>query len=566
MKKLKSALLFFFLITGVLSKSEVFIRYNNAGYAPNSKKIFIVLSDEDLSGTDYYFTNSPELLKIRMPESSSGLSLHSPFTFNYTIDLSYLKSVGEYALEVKGTRITFKIKESPYSFLASDVLRYFRVQRSFSKYALDHKFSHRGDKRCEIHRRKDNHNDQWDMIDEFPKKINVSGGWYDAGDYIKFTLTTAHSAYNMLTAYEINPSLFQEKKYSQTELNDLLDEASWGLDFLMKISEDKDEFIIQVGGFRDHQERDRLPEHDELNGYRECYSAFSATQMGYTAAALALGSQIFKDVNPEKANLYGERAKRIYERAKFIENCAWVKQGWETFYKDETPFDNLLLASIELYKLTQDEKYKSDGKSFSDRAKRSYWASWSNINPMAQIKAQHFLGIENTYATQDLTMFKEIAVSEGNIWQVPHKYTWGSLYSFMAVANASALHSIYEKDTTYSINFHSTLNYSLGKNNWGMSFYASQEIPNSVENVYSQTYILQPKLYPTGAVAEGPGDRSTHEQLKKYFAIPKHNPFDRFNSPGTVFYDYETDFQTMETTIVGQGEGLLLIALADKLL
>ena len=553
-------------MTGFVSKSEIFIRYNNAGYAPDSRKEFIILSDEDLSNQTYSLFNSPELTEHPLPKNSSRVSLHSPFPYNYTINLSYLTALGKYKIRIKETEITFIIKENPYSFLVSNVLRYYRVQRSFSKDALDHKISHRGDKRCEIHRRKDNKNNQWSMIDEFPKKMNLTGGWYDAGDYIKFTLTTAHSAYNMLTAYEINPDLFQEKKYSQTELNDLLDEASWGLDFLIKVSEDEDEFIIQVGGFKDHQEKDRLPEYDELNGFRESYSAFSATQMGFTSATLALGAQLFKGKDDERAKLYAERAKRIYKRAQYIENCAWVKQGWETFYKDETPFDNLLLASIELFKLTKDEKYKSDASLFMHKAGRSYWASWGNINPMAHVKAKHFLDLDDNYGEQDLASFKETALSSGNIWHVPHKYTWGSLYSFMAVANASALQSIYEKDTTYSLNFHSTLNYSLGKNNWGMCFYASEEIPNSVENIYSQVYKLQPKLFPPGAVAEGPGDRSTHDQLKKYFGIPKVNPFDKFNSSATVFYDYDTDFQTMETTIVGQGAGLLLIALADKLL
>lgn len=564
MKKTQVILLSF-LMLGFISKSELFIRYNNAGYAPNSQKKIIILSDENLEGKSYQVKGHNNLTGT-INKSESGVSLHTPFPFNHILDLSHLKELGEYSLTVENETINFGIKESPYSFLASDILRYFRVQRSFSKNALDHKLSHRGDKRCTIHRRENDKNDSWKLVDELEKKVDVSGGWYDAGDYIKFTLTTAHSAYNMLSAYEINPELFNHKKYSKTDFVDLLDEASWGLEFLMKISEKEDEFIIQVAGFKDHQEKHRLPEYDELNNYRECYSAFSATQMGYTAATLALGAQVFKETDPELAKRYADRAKRIYERAKYIENCAWVKQGWETFYNDKTPFDNLMLASVELYKLTQEEKYKNDAEVFSNKAGRAYWTGWGNANVLANIKANHFLGLETSYGLEDLKYLKNIAEEEGNVWKLPHKYTWSSLYCFMATGSASALNYYYTKDTTYLQNFHSVLNYSLGKNNWGMSFFSSKEIPNSTENIYSQIYILQPKLYPTGAIAEGPGDRSTHERLKTYFKLPDNNPFEQFNSAGAVFYDYETNFQTMETTIVGLGEGLLFIALADKLL
>ena len=388
----------------------------------------------------------------------------------------------------------------------------------------------------------------------------MRGGWYDAGDYIKFTLTTAYSSYLMLKSYEINPLLFQTKKYSKTELNDLLDEAAWGLDFLLKTYQDSTEFIIQVAGHRDHQQGDRMPEYDELNGQRECYSAFSPTQMGYTAAALALGANIFKDIDSTRAKNYKKSAIKIFSRARNLKECYWVKQGWETFYADKTPYDNLLLAAIELHKLTNKDYYINDINKFTDLSKQGYWASWANSNTLAHSQ------ISNTspYGKLDLDFFKDISNEQGNIWQVPHKYTWGSLYSFLSVANSSLLYHLTTESNNYDKQIWSVLDYSLGKNNWGMSFIASKKIPNSIQNVYSQIYKLQPKLYPTGAVAEGPGDRTTHEQLKQYFAIPKEYPLEKFNSTGAVFYDLNTNFQTMETTIVGQAEGLLFFTLINK--
>ena len=94
---------------------------------------------------------------------------------------------------------------------------------------------------------------------------------------------------------------------------------------------------------------------------------------------------------------------------------------------------------------------------------------------------------------------------------------------------------------------------------------ASENIPNSVENIYSQVYRIKTKLFPTGAIAEGPGDKATHDRLKKYFKQPEPNPFDEFNSSEAVFYDNEHDFQTMETTICGLADGLLFFTLIDLL-
>ena len=98
-----------------------------------------------------------------------------------------------------------------------------------------------------------------------------------------------------------------------------------------------------------------------------------------------------------------------------------------------------------------------------------------------------------------------------------------------------------------------------------MAFICSDSIENDACNTYSQIYKLQTNLTPTGAVAEGPGDRATHEQLKQYFKIPKEYPLEKFNSSGTVFYNLNTNFQTMESTIVGEAEALLFFTLIDKI-
>lgn len=566
MKNILLILLSFWWPSPLAAQSEVYIRYNHLGYAPSAHKVLVVHSVQDISQEHWTLTCSGnEVLGGLVGESLAGRTGHTSFEFNYQIDLSALEALGTYELCIKSTKVQFSIAQDPYSFIASDVLRYFRVLRSGTRQTLDHKLSHRGDKRCPIHRRVNGKNHQWEMTDYLPKKMDVSGGWYDAGDYLKFTLTTAYASYMMLSAYEINPELFQYQKYSKTSLNDLLDEATIGLEFLMKVSADSTEFIIQVGGHKDHMQGDRLPEHDELNGFRECYSAFSPTQMAFSAAALALGAQLFEEVDSVRAARYGLRAIQIDQRMKGKEDCAWVKQGWEEFYNDQSADDNRLLAALELYKLTGHQTYKDQAEVFAAAAKQSYWYSWGSVHAMAHQKARHYLQLGTDFGKQDLSYFHGHSHQEGNLWRVPHPYTWSSLYSFMGVANNFALNQLYFGDSTFEGGFDAVLNYTLGTNNWGKAFVVSEQIPHSVRNVYSQIYKLKPKLYPTGAIAEGPGDRATHERLKTYFKIPDTDELEKFNTSKAVFYDLNTNFQTMETTLVGLSEGLLMMAIAHKI-
>ena len=106
--------------------------------------------------------------------------------------------------------------------------------------------------------------------------------------------------------------------------------------------------------------------------------------------------------------------------------------------------------------------------------------------------------------------FEKKALNKNNIWNIPHDYTWGSLYSFFGVASSAILHDELLKVSRFSYLAQDVIDYTFGKNNWGVSFVATKKLTNSVKNVYSQTYKLQPQLFPIGAIAEGPGDLEGH--------------------------------------------------------
>ena len=71
-------------------------------------------------------------------------------------------------------------------------------------------------------------------------------------------------------------------------------------------------------------------------------------------------------------------------------------------------------------------------------------------------------------------------------------------------------------------------------------------------------------------MSEGPGNRSTHDSLRRYFDqararedLPFRPELERFNTPAAVFADDAADFMCQETTIGGQADIILLLTLAS---
>lgn len=67
---------------------------------------------------------------------------------------------------------------------------------------------------------------------------DVSGGWHDAGDYNKYVTFAAETLWDLMMAYEMNPSHFGDSTgipESGNGVADLVDEIKWELDWLLKM-------------------------------------------------------------------------------------------------------------------------------------------------------------------------------------------------------------------------------------------------------------------------------------------------------------------------------------------
>jgi hypothetical protein len=80
-----------------------------------------------------------------------------------------------------------------------------------------------------------------------------------------------------------------------------------------------------------------------------------------------------------------------------------------------------------------------------------------------------------------------------------------------------------------------------------------------VRHIYSQLYQLK-KVFPTGALSEGPAGRETHDRNLSFFEFKPEDEWTyEFNTGKVVFYDNGTDFVTQESTIFGQASVLLFL-------
>ncbi|MCL1842975.1 MAG: glycoside hydrolase family 9 protein [Defluviitaleaceae bacterium] len=537
---------------------SAWIRINQAGYKPSREKIAIVLSDNELSNENWCIKkDGKEVLSGNLESPGKGDDIHSVQAFNYAINFSNLREAGVYTIELANAEPqNIKITEDPYSHLAEQAIFHLHTMRSGVKTPLTNAAHLKDNAAIAYIVDGDWENGAWK--EATPRRtIEMQGGHYDAGDCIKFTLTTASMVWHLLRAYEENPKMFTK---STETLPEILAEAKHSLDYLTKTFPDENTFVIQVGSGEDHSQGWRLPENDALDGKRPAFCALSRAHMGATAATLALGAHIFKNRDENAAELYKSKAIAIYARAKKpdTQKTAFERDATNDFYYDKDDIDNMALAAAELYNLTSDQAYLDDAKRLAPPP--AITVSWRAENG----SANHRLAQHGDTEAKSRFLSEVSAYNSGNLWKLPGgEYAWGSLPVWMGMANNMLLAQRLNDPNSkkHPEPFEGVLDYTFGRNNWGIALMVSEDLPHSIKNIYGFVRNVLDKLA-VGALSEGPGKKATHDKFKHYFKTPENNPFEQFNTSAAVFYDDSYDFMLQESTIWGQGNFILLLALA----
>ena len=275
------------------------------GYLVNSKKIAVIKNPKvgfDASstynpGNTFAIVNSNgnSVYESSVISWKSGITDQSSGDQIWHFDFSNITEEGDYYILdlTNNTRsYTFRISNNVYENVLRDAMRTFYYQRVGLKkerrYAGDWE-----DEASHIGKEQDYEATFYLTKGDPNTKKDVSGGWYDAGDYNKYTTWTANYIIDLIKAYKENPIAFTDDyniPESGNGIPDIVDEIKWGLDHLLKLQFENGSFVSVVD-----EDHGSPPSQAKGPTY---YGAANTSSTANASAALAYGSHLFKSIDP----------------------------------------------------------------------------------------------------------------------------------------------------------------------------------------------------------------------------------------------------------------------------
>ncbi|AZK47654.1 glycoside hydrolase family 9 protein [Paenibacillus lentus] len=207
----------------------------------------------------------------------------------------------------------------------------------------------------------DNNRVEWrgdsGLLDGADVGHDLTGGWYDAGDHVKFGFPMAYTATMLAwSVYE-----YREGYEQSGQLEPILDNIRWVTDYFIKAHTAPNELWGQVGnGTADHNwwgPAEVMPM--QRPAYKIDASSPGSDLAGETAAALAAASIIFRDTDSAYAEKLLTHAKQLYQfadqyRGSYSDSITDAVQ----YYKSWSGYaDELSWGGAWLYLATNDQTY-----------------------------------------------------------------------------------------------------------------------------------------------------------------------------------------------------------------
>ncbi len=515
----------------------VYIRLNQQGYLPSDLKTAVIMAEKPVEEKEFSIKELSSGGKVFEGVLPGSLHSYGKFKYCFAVDFTKLNKPGKYVLEYADQlSVPFEINKNLYNAVVDSLMIFFRVQRCGPTNPYLHEVCHLSDVARLNGDIKDN------MVD-------VTGGWHDAGDYIKFLLTTAYTTYMMLFAYEFEPEKFQFD-HNNNGAPDILEEARVGIDWLLRCNYKKGKLITQVQDLRDHDVGWRLPENDTLRYDRIGYTGMGKNQIGLFAAVMAAASRIWssKFFDYDFANKLLAAAEDLYS---IRNNVPDVDSSASGFYQDTHFYGKLALGAVELYQTKNDIAYLNDAKRYADSAGADYWWSWGNINSLAHFKLAKYERRYSSFIRDNLEAF--LNNMRSSVFNEGLAYSWGTTNSFLGIS----LQAILYKNLTGSAKYDSLIvlhrDYILGRNPWGLSFIYNigETYP---QHFHSQIAYFKNGYLP-GAISAGPAPVSI---LNEYDIKRENFRYNAFNTDSIKYFDDRQDYITNEPTIVTNATGLFV--------
>jgi endoglucanase len=435
--------------------------------------------------------------------------------------------------------------------------------------------------------------------------VDVSGGWHDAGDQLKYLITASNATARMILAYELETRKFADNVDALGRpwpdgIPDILDEAKWGLDWIHKLHPAPDLLIHQVADDRDHRGF-KLPDQDNAdygwgpNSCRPAYFADGKPQgigrwkskstgvaniAGRSAAAMAMAYRVWKTDLKDKffAEKCLKAAIELYQMGKKHEG---VQQG-NSFgapyrYNEDTWADDMEWAAAELFKATRKPTYLIDAKRYAKIAGTTSWMEYENSD-MGPDMSRHYemypftnIGHFALYPLVDTKMKRELAgyyrsgiekiVARGktNPYGVGVPFLWCSNNLVVAFITQAMLYEKMTGDPKYHASMLTHRDWLFGRNPWGISMFTGiPENGKTPTDVHLPTVQILKRQVPGGLI-DGPIAASTYKGLIGLH-LTKPAEFADLQPEAVVYHDDVGDYSTNEPTMDGTADAILMMA------
>ncbi len=593
--------LFIFLlpILAFTNKEEPtsWIRINQLGYTPGGVKVAIWCSKQETGVSKWELVDAVSKKAVATGKTGKNFGAYGPFKQTYRLNFSTFNKPGRYYLQAGGAASPeFTIGDDVYNGAADFCLRYMRQQRTgFNPYLKDSCHTHDG---YVLYGEKAGIKDS--------TKIDVVGGWHDASDYLQYSTTSANATYHLLMAYRDFPKVFTDEKQAngldgKNGMADVLDEAKWGLDWLLKMHPKDDWMFNQIADDRDHISM-RMPKLDSQygRGYeRPVYFVSGEPQQrgklmnnttGTTstaakfASAFQLGARTFSNEDSIYSDLLDLKAtSALYFglRKAGVTQTSSVKSPY--IYAEDNWVDDLELAYAELGHSQYDNMKKSqasyihftpgpllDAFKYAQKERITPWLGSDTAN---HYQWYPFINIGHYELAKQLKNEKRDTIigyyKEGieRVWNKAQQNAFYRGIPFIWCSNnlttSFAIQCYWYRELTGDKQFseleQANFDWLFGCNPWGTSMvYGLPSWGDTPVDPHSAfTHI---KKYPIdGGLVDGPVYGSIYNNL---IGIKLYEPdeYANFQSSLAVYHDDYGDYSTNEPTMDGTASLIYLLA------
>lgn len=331
------------------------ISYSHDGYQTGAEKTAISSGRTGNSFRVVNITSGKTMLEKSLAATQTHLG-------NFTVmDFSELSEPGIYRIE-SGSLSTqpFPISDTVWESSIWKALNFFYTERCGAEVPGVHGVCHR-DWSC-------THND---------KRIMINGGWHDAGDLTQGLGNTSEIDYALfalaerLYARNENPALY----------NRLMEEARWGLDWIMKTS--FGDGYRNTGSISSRRTNDILGDDDDVNAT----ARNNPLDNFLAASAEAIGARVLRDADPRLSAQALKMAEADWQYGIAGMDAAGNKTSKElfsgSFDSENVEFEvasEAILAAVDLWKLTGNKKYESKAVALSELILRCQQRARTNWN------------------------------------------------------------------------------------------------------------------------------------------------------------------------------------------